>query len=65
MTNLKIIWLDVIYQLRLAIAEKLIDIILFIMPSGQERKEFTILAIQYYVFSKSILETENRIKVKG
>lgn len=57
MTKLKEVWLDVIYQIRLAIAEKLINMILLIMPPGHERTQFAIVAIRYFIFVRKELLT--------
>lgn len=61
MTKLKSIWLDVIYQIRLTIAEKLIDITLSIMPNGPEKEQFMIIVISYFGFVQAELKKEGRI----
>ena len=62
MTKLKTIWLDVFYQIRLAIAEKLINITLSIIPNGPEGIQFAFLMIQYSSFARKELEREEQIR---
>lgn len=45
--TIKEICLDVIYQVRLAVAERLIFTCLWIMPPGHEREEFARTIIKY------------------
>ena len=46
--SVKTIWLDVIHEVRLAVAERLMDACLWIMPPGHERTQFAEMMLDYF-----------------
>ena len=48
MMSVKAIWLDVIREVRLAVAERLMGACLWIMPPGHEREQFVEMMLEYF-----------------
>ena len=48
MLTIKAIWLDVIREVRLALAERLMNANLWIMPPGHEREQFAAIMMGYF-----------------